>query len=90
MFIVWPGCVVKEKDVSAAEDIQSHEEMEGTKKRHLNVVFIGHVGMLVSIIIIIISIIFVSYYQFDIMADYMVLFHKLSKYTCISINIFLC
>ncbi|KAJ4713485.1 Elongation factor [Melia azedarach] len=34
---------VKEKDVSAAEDIQSHEETEGTKKRHLNVVFIGHV-----------------------------------------------
>lgn len=34
---------VKDKEVSAVEDVESLEETEGNKKRHLNVVFIGHV-----------------------------------------------
>ncbi|KAK9272524.1 hypothetical protein L1049_002897 [Liquidambar formosana] len=34
---------VKVKDIFASEVIEAHDEMEVDKKRHLNVVFIGHV-----------------------------------------------
>ena len=33
----------KVKEISAPEDIEGPEDAEGYKKRHLNVVFIGHV-----------------------------------------------
>lgn len=37
--------VVKDKEVPAPEDVEALVEMEqDNKKRHLNVVFIGHVG----------------------------------------------
>ena len=32
------------KEISAPEDNEESEEVEGDMKRHLNVVFIGHVG----------------------------------------------
>lgn len=46
MLIGWPGFLVKHKEVSAVEDAESQQETEGNNKRHLNVVFIGHVGRL--------------------------------------------
>lgn len=42
MLISFLGLLVKE--ISAPEDIEGPEDAEGYKKRHLNVVFIGHVG----------------------------------------------
>ncbi|KAH9802112.1 Tr-type G domain-containing protein [Citrus sinensis] len=40
---VHPEPKVKHKEVSAVEDAESQQETEGNNKRHLNVVFIGHV-----------------------------------------------
>lgn len=34
----------KDKEVAATEEAEEHNETEEDKKRHLNVVFIGHVG----------------------------------------------
>lgn len=45
-FVLLTFCfVVKDKEVPAPEDVEAVVEMEQyNKKRHLNVVFIGHVG----------------------------------------------
>lgn len=40
----WLGITVKDKKVSASDERAAAEEKELSKKRHLNVVFIGHVG----------------------------------------------
>lgn len=40
--------VVKDKDVPSVEE--EEDEMEENKKRHLNAVFIGHVGELMNFI----------------------------------------
>lgn len=48
MFIVLRLFVVKDKEISAPQDVEL-EEAEVTKKRHLNVVFIGHVGELINL-----------------------------------------
>lgn len=34
----------KDKEVAATAEAEEHNETEEDKKRHLNVVFIGHVG----------------------------------------------
>ncbi|XP_073100572.1 uncharacterized protein [Elaeis guineensis] len=36
---------VKDKEAVATEEVEDLDEKEENKKRHLNVVFIGHVGM---------------------------------------------
>jgi hypothetical protein len=43
MLTYWLGITVKDKEISAPDD----EAKELPKKRHLNVVFIGHVGRLI-------------------------------------------
>lgn len=43
MLTSWLGIAVKDKKVSASDN-RAAEEKELSKKRHLNVVFIGHVG----------------------------------------------
>lgn len=44
---------VKDKAVSAPGDVETPDEMEeDNKKRHLNVVFIGHVGRLIYYMIL--------------------------------------
>lgn len=45
MVIVFLVVIAKDKELSAPVDVEAPDEMEeDNKKRHLNVVFIGHVG----------------------------------------------
>lgn len=43
-FTVKENTSAKEKEVSLADENEVEEDLELDRKRHLNVVFIGHVG----------------------------------------------
>lgn len=50
MLTSWLGITVKDKEISASDN-KPVVEKEVCKKRHLNVVFIGHVGRLIHFMV---------------------------------------